>query len=296
MLPRELLSPGTTAGAVPGRGRNSTLCRCFAMRRRGLEPPPGYPGPGPQPGASTNSAIGARATASIEPRPAQPVLRMPAAIPLMARKLARASSSPSPSAAARDRRSSSIWSNDIGSTYGLRRSIEARRSALAGEQALLAGDREQRAARQPELRLDPVPDPRPQLAVLDQLRVAAADRQIRLRARHLRVRQQRREERPLALHLPQQLEPVLAPPPPPARSRARTRPAARSAPASTRTPRGSRGSRRCRASGAASPAASRAAGARSRRPASRRGRTPRAPGRRRPARGTPPPSAAPSRP
>src|SRR4051794_35384171 len=30
------------------------------MRRRGLEPPPGYPGPGPQPGASTNSAIGAR--------------------------------------------------------------------------------------------------------------------------------------------------------------------------------------------------------------------------------------------
>src|SRR3954463_9537304 len=37
--------------AVPG------LCD---MRRRGLEPPPGYPGPGPQPGASTNSAIGAR--------------------------------------------------------------------------------------------------------------------------------------------------------------------------------------------------------------------------------------------
>ncbi len=37
----------------------------FSMRRRGLEPPPGYPGPGPQPGASTNSAIGARAGASI---------------------------------------------------------------------------------------------------------------------------------------------------------------------------------------------------------------------------------------
>src|SRR5690349_6038930 len=37
------------------------------MRRRGLEPPPGYPGPGPQPGASTNSAIGARAAASIAP-------------------------------------------------------------------------------------------------------------------------------------------------------------------------------------------------------------------------------------
>ena len=36
------------------------------VRRRGLEPPPGYPGPGPQPGASTNSAIGARATASID--------------------------------------------------------------------------------------------------------------------------------------------------------------------------------------------------------------------------------------
>src|SRR3954453_15960144 len=30
------------------------------MRRRGLEPPSGHPGPGPQPGASTNSAIGAR--------------------------------------------------------------------------------------------------------------------------------------------------------------------------------------------------------------------------------------------
>src|SRR5688572_18005726 len=37
----------------------------FGVRRRGLEPPPGYPGPGPQPGASTNSAIGARAVASI---------------------------------------------------------------------------------------------------------------------------------------------------------------------------------------------------------------------------------------
>src|SRR4051795_11489906 len=37
------------------------------MRRRGLEPPPGYPGPGPQPGASTNSAIGARDGASIDP-------------------------------------------------------------------------------------------------------------------------------------------------------------------------------------------------------------------------------------
>lgn len=39
------------------------------VRRRGLEPPPGYPGPGPQPGASTNSAIGARATASIARAP-----------------------------------------------------------------------------------------------------------------------------------------------------------------------------------------------------------------------------------
>src|SRR3954469_2846768 len=38
------------------------------VRRRGLEPPPGYPGPGPQPGASTNSAIGARATARIDRR------------------------------------------------------------------------------------------------------------------------------------------------------------------------------------------------------------------------------------
>src|SRR5689334_1505518 len=40
----------------------------LCMRRRGLEPPPGYPGPGPQPGASTNSAIGARAVAQYSPR------------------------------------------------------------------------------------------------------------------------------------------------------------------------------------------------------------------------------------
>ena len=30
--------------------RKPYVCRAFAMRRRGLEPPPGYPGPGPQPG------------------------------------------------------------------------------------------------------------------------------------------------------------------------------------------------------------------------------------------------------
>ena len=30
--------------------RKPYICRAFAMRRRGLEPPPGYPGPGPQPG------------------------------------------------------------------------------------------------------------------------------------------------------------------------------------------------------------------------------------------------------
>src|SRR3954465_4858196 len=48
------------------RKRKDPPARAFRlMRRRGLEPPPGYPGPGPQPGASTNSAIGARATASI---------------------------------------------------------------------------------------------------------------------------------------------------------------------------------------------------------------------------------------
>ena len=55
-----------------GRARpendESPAVRGFSLvRRRGLEPPPGYPGPGPQPGASTNSAIGARATASIAP-------------------------------------------------------------------------------------------------------------------------------------------------------------------------------------------------------------------------------------
>ena len=73
-------------------------------------------GPGPQPGASTNSAIGARGREYRAAPVPQPVLRIPAAMPLMARKLARASSSSSPLPAARDRRSSSTWSSDIGST------------------------------------------------------------------------------------------------------------------------------------------------------------------------------------
>src|SRR5687767_13124775 len=47
------------------RTRKPRRAGLFGVRRRGLEPPPGYPGPGPQPGASTNSAIGARAGASI---------------------------------------------------------------------------------------------------------------------------------------------------------------------------------------------------------------------------------------
>src|SRR4051794_37380252 len=46
--------------------RKAPQSRGFHMRRRGLEPPPTKCGPGPQPGASTNSAIGARATASID--------------------------------------------------------------------------------------------------------------------------------------------------------------------------------------------------------------------------------------
>jgi hypothetical protein len=48
---------GDVAKAVatkcPPRGpprRKPCVCRAFVMRRRGLEPPPGYPGPGPQPG------------------------------------------------------------------------------------------------------------------------------------------------------------------------------------------------------------------------------------------------------
>src|SRR3954451_11113642 len=61
-LPRKVLPRGRERPqndeSPAGRGFRN-------MRRRGLEPPPGYPGPGPQPGASTNSAIGARATASI---------------------------------------------------------------------------------------------------------------------------------------------------------------------------------------------------------------------------------------
>src|SRR3954447_26271353 len=56
--------PQRRAGREREKPRQAGL---FEVRRRGLEPPPGYPGPGPQPGASTNSAIGARATASIAP-------------------------------------------------------------------------------------------------------------------------------------------------------------------------------------------------------------------------------------
>src|SRR5215210_4836888 len=51
--------------ARPPNEKAPRLAGLSLMRRRGLEPPPGYPGPGPQPGASTNSAIGARETASI---------------------------------------------------------------------------------------------------------------------------------------------------------------------------------------------------------------------------------------
>src|SRR5829696_6161456 len=51
----------------PGEREKPRRAGLSGVRRRGLEPPPGYPGPGPQPGASTNSAIGARALASIAP-------------------------------------------------------------------------------------------------------------------------------------------------------------------------------------------------------------------------------------
>ena len=65
---REMFSPAGTNGPRTTKAPPERGFRC--MRRRGLEPPPGYPGPGPQPGASTNSAIGARATASIARRAA----------------------------------------------------------------------------------------------------------------------------------------------------------------------------------------------------------------------------------
>src|SRR6187431_3352616 len=56
----------TRRGVTVGERRKPRCAGLSLVRRRGLEPPPGYPGPGPQPGASTNSAIGARATASID--------------------------------------------------------------------------------------------------------------------------------------------------------------------------------------------------------------------------------------
>ena len=49
-------APTETTGPMNDK---SPAMQGFSMRRRGLEPPPSYPGPGPQPGASTNSAIGA---------------------------------------------------------------------------------------------------------------------------------------------------------------------------------------------------------------------------------------------
>ena len=55
--PRDVATSVATAGGA-GRGvaahnAKSSALQGLPMRRRGLEPPPGYPGPGPQPGNST---------------------------------------------------------------------------------------------------------------------------------------------------------------------------------------------------------------------------------------------------
>src|ERR687887_968617 len=56
---KEVATLGPRCPTLWSRDAKGPAMQGLLMRRRGLEPPPGYPGPGPQPGASTNSAIGA---------------------------------------------------------------------------------------------------------------------------------------------------------------------------------------------------------------------------------------------
>jgi len=76
----------------------------------------------------------------------------------------------------------------------------------------LIGDSQQLLARALVLRADPGPDRFLQRRVLDQPGVAFADRHVGLRQGHLGVAEQRREERPVAVHLLQHLDPRLVAP------------------------------------------------------------------------------------
>jgi hypothetical protein len=53
VLPEELPRAGRGVRHVGNKESKGPATQGLLMRRRGLEPPPGYPGPGPQPGNST---------------------------------------------------------------------------------------------------------------------------------------------------------------------------------------------------------------------------------------------------
>src|SRR5205085_580872 len=128
----------------------------------------GYPGPGPQPGASTNSAIGARATASIDRRSASAGVAH-ARCDAVDREEARSRQLVAVAVARRPRAAQEL---DLEQRDRVDQRVAAvdrgSQQPLALEQPALAGDRQQQAARQGELGLDPAPDARPHLSILDQ--------------------------------------------------------------------------------------------------------------------------------
>ena len=85
----------TSVAAGRGTGRRVTVqnakspaAQGLSMRRRGLEPPPGYPGPGPQPGNSV--VISVRIAPDRPYRPALRTIRTHRTIRMLPRMLPRA--------------------------------------------------------------------------------------------------------------------------------------------------------------------------------------------------------------
>ena len=88
--PAASLSPlaGGRKGRPAGRGAALSRASVFAMRRRGLEPPPGYPGPGPQPGDASVRSV--RIAPDRLHRPAARTIRTHRTIWMLPRMLPRA--------------------------------------------------------------------------------------------------------------------------------------------------------------------------------------------------------------
>ena len=167
-------------------------------------------------------------------------------------RLARASASSPGAPAPRARRSSSICTNDSGSTYGLRRSIEALQHRLAVEQALVVARSSSSSRACGRTR----PRSAPRSARAAPRRRTARRSGARCRGRPWRsaisaLESSAGEERPVALHLAQQVESVRLARARAARCRARTRRAARCAPASSEKTHGI--ARRSSIAGVASP-------------------------------------------